>query len=64
MNIYLASSANWIEENPAGNRLRWSYPAQSTDMNGNKLGLPGIITIQRAPMPVRVNPASYGHGHA
>jgi hypothetical protein len=46
MTIYL-SGIEWITEPPAGNRLRWRYPADEPT-NGSFRGLPETVTVERA----------------
>lgn len=47
MRIYLAS-IGWIEDAPAGNRLRWTYPTQEKDGSGNFIGFPESVVVERA----------------
>lgn len=52
MNIYL-SAIGWVTDTPPGNRLRWHYPLQELDSNGQYLGLPKRVIIERAPVDAR-----------
>lgn len=52
MNIHL-SALGWVTDAPQGNRLRWEYPLEALDANGQYLGLPKRVTIERAPVESR-----------
>jgi hypothetical protein len=47
--IYL-SAINWINQYPAGVRLRWMFPLR-TKVGDNYLGFPELVNIQRAILP-------------
>lgn len=44
----------WVNESPAGNRLRWSVPVQAV-VDGRHLGLPVSTVIERAMIPATVS---------
>ena len=44
MNIRL-STLGWVTDAPPGNRLRWDYPLQALDANGQYLGLPKTLIL-------------------
>ena len=46
MKIYLAA-LGWVPAAPAGNRLRWHYPADEVD-GARYLGLPAAVSVERA----------------
>jgi hypothetical protein len=52
MNIHL-SAIGWVTDAPQGNRLRWDYPLQALDGNGQYLGLPETVIVERAPVESR-----------
>jgi hypothetical protein len=52
MNIHL-SAIGWITDAPQGNRLRWDYPLQTLDANGQYLGLPKTLIVECAPVESR-----------
>lgn len=52
MNIRL-STLGWVTDAPPGNRLRWDYPLQALDANGQYLGLPKTVIVERAPVESR-----------
>jgi len=46
MRLYLAA-LGWVPDLPAGNRLRWHYPADAVD-GDRYLGLPHTVIVERA----------------
>lgn len=54
MRLYLGA-LGWVDEEPRGNRLRWSVPVDAQNSDGF-LGLPVTVIIERAP----INPEAPG----
>lgn len=52
MRIHLAA-IGWLPDAPAGNRLRWSYPADAI-VKGDPLGFPEKLIVERAPLDVNL----------
>lgn len=43
------AALGWLDDAPTGNRLRWSYPAESLAADGF-LDLPQVVVVERAPV--------------
>jgi hypothetical protein len=52
MTIHLAG-IGWVSDAPQGHRLRWHYPLEAIDANGQYLGLPNQVIVERAPVDSR-----------